>query len=156
MSQSLWFHSNRGCSDSCALSNVRRGVMITPYCVKAGPFFSPCLVLEKPKREQSGRRCLWREGMRHWISAWESVPAFSCWAAETPLEGHDTRCSLSLHQAFHMSRPSLTSSPGWRKKGKHMVYCFSSCFTSPWVGFSFFFSVVICVWLRLLALLLSG
>lgn len=64
------------------------------------------------------------------------------WAAETPPEGHDTRCSLSLHQAFHMSQPSLTSPPGWRKKRKRMLYCSSSCFTSPWVGSVFFFFVL--------------
>lgn len=32
--------------------------------------------------------------------------------AETPLEGHNARRSLSLHQAFHMSQPSLSSAPG--------------------------------------------
>lgn len=96
---------------------------------------------ERSEREQRGRRCLQREGMRHWISAWESVPASSSWAAETPPEGHDTRCSLSLHQAFHMSQPSLTSPPGWRKKRKRTLCSSSSCFTSPQVRTAFLFLV---------------
>uniref|UniRef100_A0A8C9XIU6 Photoreceptor cadherin n=1 Tax=Sander lucioperca TaxID=283035 RepID=A0A8C9XIU6_SANLU len=37
-----------------------------------------------------------------------------------------------------------------------MLYYFSSCFTSPWVRLWFSFLYVLCVWLRLLALLLSG
>lgn len=73
----------------------------------------------------------------------QPLPTFE--PAETPQEGHDTHCSLSLHQAFHMSQPSLTSPPGWRKKRKRMLYCFSLCFTSPRVRLCFSFTVfVVC------------
>lgn len=85
------------------------------------------------------------KGMRHRISAWESVPASSLWAAETPPEGHDTRRPLSPHQAFHMNQPSLTSPPGWRRKRKHKLYCLSSCSTSPQVGSCFSF-LSLCLW----------
>lgn len=109
-----------------------------------GSFPSTFSFSGESKREQAAVRCLQRDGMRHWISAWESVPASSSWAAETPPEGHDIRCSLSSHQAFHMSQPSLTSPPGWRKKRKRMLYYFCSCFTSPWVGSMFLFAHLVC------------
>lgn len=75
--------------------------------------------------------------------------------AETSPEGHDTHRSLSLHQAFHMSQPSLSSAPGWRNTRKRTHSCFSCYFTTVWVRLLFFFCLCACVWLRLLALLLS-
>lgn len=94
-------------------------------------------------------RCLRREGMRHWISGWESVPASYSWAAETPAErARHSPLAFPLSQAFHMSQPSLPSPPGWRKKRKPMLYFSSSCSTSPRVKLPFsshLFALLFCV-----------
>ena len=150
-------------------SHVCRGVMIATSRVKKprAPSPSSCRLFQERSRcarsSVAGDVFCGGEGMRHWISAWESVPAsllLSCWDASK--KGHDTRCSLSPStQAFHMIQPSLTSPPGWRKK--RTLCCFSSWSTSAWVRLRFFpFSFVVffpsscSVGLRLLGLLLSG
>lgn len=78
--------------------------------------------------------------------------------AETPAEGHDTRSSLSLHQAFHMSHPSLSSAPGWRKTRKPELCCFSCSFSTAGVRlyrwFCYSFCVVETSWLALIWLIL--
>lgn len=83
-------NSYHGCSASCVYCHMCEEVWWSHHIVwnlNSPP--STCSFQEKSKWEQCGRRCLRREGMRHWISAWESVPASSFWAAETPPEGHD-------------------------------------------------------------------
>lgn len=128
-------------SVSCTITPELRGVMITLYCE---PELSSLFV-------QSSRRHQWESvaedvcGGKGCVTGLVpenlSQPLLS-WAAETPPEGQDTHYSLYLHLAFHMSQPSLSSPPGWRKKRKRML-CYSSyCFISPQVRFclSFFYA----------------
>lgn len=141
----------------CTASHVRRGVMITPYCANAElslQFFWR----DRSESSVAGDVCGGKGCVTGLVPENPSQP-LPPEPAETPPEGHDTQRSLfpPLHQAFHMSQPSLTSPPGWRKKRKRMLYCFSSCFTSPWVTdcclFLFLFSSLCVVKTSCLALI---
>lgn len=140
--KAFWLRSSHVCK-MCTLSHVCRGVMSAASRVKnLSPRRPRAVFFQERNRcvrsNVAGDVFCGGEGMRHWISAWESVPAsllLSCWDASK--KGHDTRCSLSPStQAFHMIQPSLTSPPGWRKK--RTLCCFSSWFTSAWVRLCFF------------------
>lgn len=142
----------------CVHYSMCRCVKITPRCVNkliSLPlsfvffFFQKRWKWKQPARREE----TWgREGMRHWIRGWGSAPASFFWVTETLPRGSTNTTFLTLHQAFHMSQPRLSSSPGWRKRRKHMLYCFFSCSTSAWVGLVFLFVFVV----KTLVLLLSG
>lgn len=57
---------------------------------------------------------LWSEGMRHWINAWDSIPA--SWAAKTSSEAVDRRSRLAFSPASLPHEPAKPYLPTRMKK----------------------------------------
>lgn len=115
------------------------------------------MIQENLEWEQCGRRCVQREGMRHWISAWDAVPASSyfwaCWDASRRAR-HSLLAFPPPSLPHEPAKPYLPTRMKKEKKTHALLFLLMLHFTSGKA--LLFFYCLCCVWLRLLASHLSG
>lgn len=147
----------------CTLSHKQRCDDHTTLCETWTLLFRRCVVLfqERWECEQPGGR-RWKESAEGWgcvtgLVPENLVPASSSWAAETPPERarHSLLAFPPLSLPHEPAKPYLASRMKKEKKTHALLFLLLLHFTLGRLFFTNLFSHL-CLWLRLLALLLSG